>query len=96
MNYRIARRADKDIEQICNYIAKDNVTAADQLDDTLHETMMLLAQFPRMGHKRPDVRDARYWFWSVGNYVICYRLEEETLLVVRVIHGARDFRRIFK
>jgi len=32
----------------------------------------------------------------VGNYVICYRLERETLIVVRVVHGARDFRRLFK
>jgi toxin ParE1/3/4 len=96
MKYQISRRADKDIEQICTYIAKDNVTAADELDEKLHETMGLLAQFPRTGHKRPDVHDERYQFWSVGNYVICYRMEGETLLVVRVVHGARDFRGIFK
>jgi plasmid stabilization system protein ParE len=31
-------------------------------------------------------------FWVVGNYVIAYRMERSTLMVVRVLHGARDFR----
>jgi plasmid stabilization system protein ParE len=41
------------------------------------------------------VEDKRYRFWVVGSYVIAYRVEETELLVVRVIHGARDFRRLF-
>jgi plasmid stabilization system protein ParE len=45
-------------------------------------------------HTRADVTDKRYLFWTVGNYVIAYRVEEE-LVVVRVFHGARDFRILF-
>jgi plasmid stabilization system protein ParE len=96
MKYRISWLADKDIEQICDYIAQDNVSAADRLDEKIHETIGTLAQFPRMGHTRSDVHDPRFLFWSVGNYVICFRLERETLVVMRVVHGARDFRRLFK
>jgi plasmid stabilization system protein ParE len=48
-----------------------------------------------MGHTRADVKDKRYRFWVAGSYVIAYRMEAHELVVVRVLHGARDFRRLF-
>ncbi len=73
MSYRISPRANADIEAICDYIARDNPDAADRLDDRIHDAITLLAQFPGMGHARTDVKDRRYMFWTVGNYVIAYR-----------------------
>ena len=37
-----------------------------------------------MGHSRQDVTDKRYLFWTVGKYVIAYRLVGEELLVIRL------------
>ncbi|HEY1683180.1 MAG TPA: type II toxin-antitoxin system RelE/ParE family toxin [Tepidisphaeraceae bacterium] len=96
MKYRISRRADRDIEEICDYIALDKPSAADRFDEKLNQTIQMLADFPGAGHIRTDVKDRRYLFWSVGNYVIAYRLEKKKLIVVRVLHGARDFRRLFR
>jgi plasmid stabilization system protein ParE len=48
-----------------------------------------------MGHARSDVKDKRYLFWAVGKYIIAYRVEKK-LLVVRIVHGARDLRKFFK
>lgn len=96
MKCRISRVADRDIRAICDYIAQDNVDAADKLDRRLHEAVELLASIPGMGHHRDDVPDPRYRFWSVGNYVIAYRVEENTVVVARVVHGARNFRRLFR
>ena len=95
MNYRISRRADTDIERICDRIAKDNPGGADRLDEQIHRAIQLLAEFPGMGHTRADVEDKRYLFWPVGSYTIAYRVEQKELVVVRVLHGARDFRRLF-
>lgn len=95
MKYRISRRADKDIEKICDFTARDNLDAANRLDERIHQTIKSLAEFPGMGHTRSDVEDRRYLFWSVGNYVIAYRIERKSLVVVRIVHGARDFRRLF-
>jgi plasmid stabilization system protein ParE len=96
MKYRISRPANADIERICDYIAQDNLDAADRLDQQIHRAIELLAKFPGIGHTRPDVQDKRYLFRAVGNYVIAYRLEEkELVVVVRVVHGARDFRKLF-
>ena len=73
MNYRIARRADADIERICDRIAEDNPDAAGRLDEQIHRTIQMLAKFPGMGHTRRDVEDQRYLFRTVGSYVIAYR-----------------------
>lgn len=95
MNYRVSRRANSDIERICDRIAEDNPDAADRLDDEIQRAVQLLAQFPGMGHTRGDVSDKRYRFWVVGSYVIAYRVQRGELIVVRVVHGARDFRKLF-
>jgi len=96
MNYRFSRRADADIEAICDRITKHNAEAAERLDEQLHHAIGLLAQFPGMGHRRSDVEDKRYLFLAVDKYIIAYRVERDELLVVRVLHGARDFRKLFK
>ena len=95
MTYRIARKADADIERICDSLAVHNPEAADRLDQQIHRAIQLVAKFPGLGHTRPDVQDKRYLFRAVGNYVIAYRLENKEVVVVRVIHGARDFRKLF-
>jgi plasmid stabilization system protein ParE len=59
MTYRISRRANADIESICDYIAKDNPNAADEVDERIHGTIQMLALFPGMGHSRADVSDKR-------------------------------------
>lgn len=96
MKYRISRRANADIESICDFIAHDNPAAADDLDGRIHLAIKTLADFPGMGHGRPDVANRRYLFWAVGNYVVAYRVQASELIVVRVLHGARDFRRLFR
>jgi len=51
---------------------------------------------PGKGHTRNDVRAARYRFWGVRSYLIAYYFDDKTLTVVRVIHGRRNLRRLFK
>lgn len=48
-----------------------------------------LAMFPHLGPARPDLTpDLR--LWPVGDYLIFYRIEPERLVIVRILHGARD------
>ncbi|MBL7995484.1 type II toxin-antitoxin system RelE/ParE family toxin, partial [bacterium] len=37
---------------------------------------------------------AGYRYLIVDNYLIFYTIEEETIFVHRIIHGARDYRRL--
>jgi plasmid stabilization system protein ParE len=74
------RRADRDLEEIAVYIAGNAANAADELIDRFDEKFTLLAQFPYLGHDRPGF----------------YRLRTDGIIVIRVIHGARNLRRIFR
>jgi plasmid stabilization system protein ParE len=95
MLYRITKRANAEIEAICDYIARENADAADRMDEKLHEAIRYLSAMREIGHTRSDVKNSNYRFWVVGTYVIAYRLEKSVLIVSRVLHRARDFRRIF-
>ncbi len=53
MNYRISRRADTDIERICDRIAEHNPDAADRLDQQIHRAIQLLASSREWGTRAP-------------------------------------------
>ncbi len=92
MNLRISKRADADLDSIWQYIARDNPAAANRVEQALHAAMRMLAAFPGLGHRRSDVGNPAYRFWTVKPFIIAYRLDGDTLTVVRVLHGARDVR----
>ena len=96
MSYRISKRADRDLDEIWDYIAQQaSPETADRVDADLHEAMRALAAMPGMGHERAETTGTSYRFWSVYSYLVAYRMEGRTLVVVRVIHGSRDLRKIF-
>ena len=70
--YIFGRDAADDLDQIWDYIARDNVSAADRLIDKLFEAFEELAKNPALGHSRRDITNANVRFWPVGNYLIIY------------------------
>ncbi|HWE95032.1 MAG TPA: type II toxin-antitoxin system RelE/ParE family toxin [Tepidisphaeraceae bacterium] len=95
MRYRISRVANADLDAIWHHIATDSIDAAERVDDELHKAMFLLARMPGMGHAKAGVKDPRVRFWRVYSYLIAYRIERSTLIVMRVVHAARDLRKLF-
>jgi len=95
MNRRVRRtaRADADIEGIAKWIARDSVDAALRWLDGLDEAMGRLAQTPGSGTERGELR-AGMRSSPFGNYLIFFRPMRDGIVVVRVIHGARDYRRL--
>ena len=76
---------------IWEFIARDSAQAADRVAERLHEAFRQLAQFPRQGHLRRDVKTSEpVLFGPVGSYVVVYKPEPKPIVIVRVIHGARD------
>jgi len=88
----IRPQARVDLLEIWHYIAADRTSAADLVMEELEAAIRRLLDVPGIGHRRADVRDKRYRFWTVFSFVIAYRYDEETLTVVRVLHGRRDIR----
>ena len=92
--YRLDRDARTDLYEIHDYVARDNLSAADRLIDTFTEKLRLLASQPFMGQARPEFAPDLRSF-TVGNYVIFYRPAKNGIEVARVIHGARDVDSLF-
>ena len=93
--FRVTPEARLDLLSIRQFIARDDISAADRMIKRFEAAFQLLAGFPRKGHKRDDVHSSESaLFWPVGSYVVVYRPELKPILIVRVFHGARDLERL--
>ena len=70
--YVLSRDAERDLEDLWDYIAEENVEAADRLTARLFDAFEELGRFPGLGHKREDLTNFPVLFWPVGNYLIIY------------------------
>ena len=89
--FLLAPDAVQDLNDIWDYIADDNLEAADRFLRKLYDQILALAERPGMGHQREDLGDDRpLLFWPVGNYLVIYRASNGITEVVAVAHGKRD------
>ena len=94
--YKLTPQARYDLFSIWEFIARDNIRAADRLAERMERAFRLLARFPKTGHKRADVNTSEpVLFWPVSSYVVAYRPEPQPLIIVRILHGSRDLDALF-
>ncbi len=93
--YRVSDVARSDLEAIWLFIAQDNPEAADRFLRVVVSRFPMLATMPKAGRQRDEL-SVRLRSFPVGNYVIFYRLMENGIEIVRVLHGARDFPPLFE
>jgi toxin ParE1/3/4 len=67
--FRKLPQADRDLDLIWDYIAADNLGAADRQIDRIGEVFEMLVQNPLAGRERVELRQDLRSF-PVGNYVI--------------------------
>lgn len=68
--------------------------AGERMMRMLLERCRLLADSPRMGRPRPELR-ARMRSYPAPPYLIFYRTGREDIYVMRFVHERRDLSRIF-
>jgi toxin ParE1/3/4 len=97
MAHRVAQRAEVDLDDIWLYAAKESssIEVANRLIDTLTDRFLTLARFPYMGRSREEDFGRGYRSLSVGEYVIVYGVENEDVLVLRVVQGRRQLEALF-
>ena len=92
---RFTESAERDLIDIGNFIARDNPATAARFVARLEEHCRLLAAHPLLGRVRdalaPQLRSLAY-----GRYVIFYRALPDGVVIVRVLHAARDVRRALR
>jgi toxin ParE1/3/4 len=84
-------RARADLREIGRYIARDNGPRAISFVEDLRVSCRRLAQHSRMGRARPNLRSGLRSF-AHDDYVIFYEPLADGVLIVRILHGARDAR----
>lgn len=91
---RLTEQAEADLDDLWAYIAANNPDAADRLVDAVLDGSRLHVRLPDSGRSRDDLRPGIRCF-VVSPYVVYYRHVEETIEVLRVLHGARDISSVF-
>jgi toxin ParE1/3/4 len=91
---RVTRDAERDLDEIWLYIARDSVDAANRLVDQITARFPLFGTHPEMGRVRDELKQG-IRSHAVDNYVIYYRETHTHVSVLHVIHGARDPVRVF-
>ncbi len=93
--------AERDLEDIWLAIAPNNTRAATRLLRSIGKKIDLLADFPRLGTRRPDLRPGMRMMVA-RPYLVLYAIHPDadgqvvaTVEVVRVVDGRRDLRRLF-
>lgn len=92
--FRVSPQARLDVRDICGWVASENFDAALRLLGRFDSAFRKLERMPGLGHTRRDLADRRHRFWPVGSYLIVYLVLDERVEVSRVIHAARNIRRI--
>lgn len=88
--YVLSTDAELDVDEIWEYIAADNLDAADRWIEKLFDAFEALGRTPAVGHKREDLTPYPVLFWPVGRYLIIYRVERKPVEIVAVTQGSRD------
>lgn len=91
MKVRITAEAERDLEDIAEFIAQDNPQRALAVILELRDKCLDLAATPLAFALVP-----RYERFGVrrrvhGNYLIFYRVEEKEIIILHVLHGAMDY-----
>jgi len=98
MAHRLSPAAEAELDDMWYYIAKESqsIEIADRVVDSITDRFFLLATHPYIGrHRDSDLRPGLRSF-SVGDYVIIYRVENDDVLILHVMHGRRDIEALFR
>jgi toxin ParE1/3/4 len=90
MNIILSTKAKFNLKHIYNYIAKENVIGAKKTLDKLYNIIELIAQQPYIGIVG-RVENTREFFIPQTNYFIIYKIENNNLYIMNVIHSARNY-----
>ncbi|MCB9953844.1 MAG: type II toxin-antitoxin system RelE/ParE family toxin [Planctomycetaceae bacterium] len=82
------------LEDIHDYIAADNPSAADRVVTGIYEKVQLIGAHPRLGQRYEPIADREVRQTIYGHYRIAYLIvDEQHIEVLGVFHGAMDIGR---
>lgn len=94
MNWQLSKAALDDLDEIAANIARHNPRAADAWVVRLLEQIEKACFQPTGGRIAPELKDPNIREVFLRSYRIIYRIEPDSVLVLRVIEGHRRLRSV--
>ena len=88
------KRALQQFRDAQEYIARDNPAAAGSVAGRIAQATRLLLTQPQMG-RTGRVKGTREWVVMHTPYLLAYTVENDTVLILRVIHSKQDWPQAF-
>lgn len=86
--------ARRDLAGIFDYLeTQADADVATLALERIYEAALRLEQYPESTPARPDISED-FRSLVVGRYLVLYRVRDDSVDVVRVVHGARDLGRL--
>ena len=91
---RLLRIAEEDFTEIIRFISDDNPNAAEAMATKIEKNLELLSGNPSLGRipRDEEIKNLGYRYLVVQNYIVFYTIEERTILIHRILHGARNYK----
>jgi plasmid stabilization system protein ParE len=95
---RLLAIAEQDLVELVSYLAAENPRAATDLLDHLEARLQTLTSHPFVGRipHTSKLTALGYRVLVIDNYLVFYKVKGKTVLVHRILHGARDLLRLLK
>ena len=91
MIVHLTAEAERDLEEIGDWIARDNPTRAVTFIEELQHTCLDLAEFPERFPPVPRYESRCVRYRAKGNYLIFCRVEATKVFILHLRHGAMDY-----
>lgn len=95
--FRLSPEAESELDELWLYLARASGSAeiASRFIEDIAERFWLLARHPYLGRQRDDDLRPGLRSLAAGEYVIFYRVESESVLILHILHGRRDIASFF-
>ena len=91
MKIVFSSRAKTDLAEIVKFMAYDNPQAARKWSANIHQLVLKLADFPKMGRTVPEFSNETIRELIKGQYRVVYKIDDEkdTIVIITIHHGRR-------
>ncbi len=93
--YVINILASRDLNEIADYFAENNLEAGERFFRAFNRKCQQLVAFPNSGKSYAEIRSNLRGI-SLEGYVIFYRVLDEGIEILRVVSGRRNFPSLFE
>ena len=93
-SYTFSDESVRDLNEICDYISRNNPRTASELFDAIRQKCKFVAEFPNMG-KSYEMLASNLRGFRVRDYLIFYYPRADGIDIARVLRGDRDLELLF-